>query len=182
MPHQKVQLPQFPEVNVYLSYHNKVSADTLATVKEQLINRNEKYDFCFLSTSNIVSLKQLRSALYTAVRKYKQGAMKSSSVYTEVIYSLSPVNNINEALKRFGVDESRTDIIVIKISSSDIDFNSLEESLSGLLNSKSAELTDEVLFSKFDSAKFKKLFKLQEAQTQEDLTQGAIESSLIRGL
>lgn len=182
MSYLRIQLPQYPEVNIYLSYHDNVSTETLVTVKEQLIKRNEKYDYCFLSTSNIVSLKQLRSALFTAVRKYKQDNMKASSVYTEVIYSLSPVNNINEALKRFGVDVSRSDIIVVKISTREIDWDGTEKELIHLLDSRSAELTDDLLFNKFDSPKFKKLFKLQDAKTQEELSQGAIESSLIRGL
>lgn len=108
--------------------------------------------------------------------------MKASSVNTEIIFSLSPVNNINDALRRFGVDETRSDVVTIKVCEKGTDLEQLQNKLEELIGSKSIELSDERLFSKFDAAKFKKLFKLQAAETQEDLTQGAIESSLIRGL
>lgn len=182
MSYQTIKFPQFPNICIFLSYFDGVTSETLKTIKEQLIARNEEYDYCFLSSTHLVSLQQLRSSLYAAVRNQTLGVMKATSINTEIIFGLSPVNNINDALRRFGVDETRADIVVIRVCESGQDFEQLQSKLEELIGCKPLKLTDEILFSKFDVAKFKKLFKLQAAETQEEYTQGAIESSLIRGL
>lgn len=181
MTYQTIKFPQFPNVCVFLSYFDNVPSERLKTIKEQLISRNEKYDYCFLSTTHLASLQQLRNSIYSAVRNQVLGVMKATSVNTEIIFSLSPVNNINDALRRFGVDESRSDIIVLRVCESSTDLEQLHKDIEFLIGIKSLELTDELMFSKVDVAKFKKLFKLQAAETQEELTQAAIESSLVRG-
>lgn len=108
--------------------------------------------------------------------------MKASSVNTEIILNLSPVNNINDSLRRFGIDEGRSDILVLKVCQDDEQFSALAKKLEEMLESTSVKLTEEILFTKFDAARFKKLFKLQGIESQEALAQGAIESSLVRGL
>ena len=178
----KIEFPQFPEKPIFLAYFDGLDSTVLATVKAQLLRRNDDYDYCFLSTTHLVSFQQLRSCLYTAVRNLKQDTMNRSSVNTEIIFSLSPVNNINDSLKRFGIDETRSDIVVVKVCSSEEDMDEIEKRVGNLLGTSLSVLTDEVLFSRFDASKFKKLFKLQGVETQADLTQGATESSLLRGL
>lgn len=181
----KLTFPQYPDVHVLLAYFPDVLKTKLASVKENLVSRNPEYDFCFLSTANLVSLQQLQNGIYTAVRNQKQEQMKASTIYTEIMLSLSPVNNINEALKRFGVDETRNDIIVLKV----VQAEQLQESekefsakLESILDSKPGALTDDVLYNGFDATKFKKLFKLLGVESQAELTQGAIEGALFRGL
>ncbi|KAM9922760.1 hypothetical protein OXX80_011767 [Metschnikowia pulcherrima] len=176
--------PSYPESPVFLAYYDDVAAETLTTVKKELMARNELYDYCFLSTTHIVSVEQLRCALHKAVQNFVQGTMKANSVNTEIIFSLSPVNNMSDALKRFGVDESRPDVIVIKVCSPGTDFKNLESSVSGLLGAKPSALTDDKLLERFDEKKFKKLFKFSGATdtSQQAYTRGAVAGSLLRGL
>lgn len=179
MTFQTITLPLYPQHPFFLAYYDNVAPEVLATVKSELISRNPEYDFCFLSTTYLVSLEQLHCALHKAVQNLVQGTMKAKSVNTEIIFDLSPVNNINDALKRFGIDETRTDLIVVKLSSDTGSFEQLDNELAGLLNAKSTELTDDILMQRADLKKFKKLFKLLDAS---DYTQGAISATLLRGL
>ncbi|GEQ67358.1 hypothetical protein JCM33374_g1022 [Metschnikowia sp. JCM 33374] len=184
MSFTSVKFPSFPSHPVFLAYYDNVTASTLATVKKELIARNDTYNYCFLSTTHIVSLEQLRCALHKAVQNLVQNTMKANSVNTEIIFSLSPVNNINDALKRFGVDESRSDTIVIKVCDADTDVAALEKTVSELLEAQPVALTDEKLLGRYDAKKFRKLFKLSDAvdTSPQALTNGAVAASLLRGL
>lgn len=176
-----IRFPQFPDWYISIAYFDSVPRVTLSKVKEELIKHNEDYDYCFLSTTHLVSLQQLYSGLYRAVLNEALDQMKASTLSTEIVLNLSPSNNINESLKKFGIDETRSDIIAVKASLNNQGSRHLQ-SLEKLLGNESTDLTDELLFSRYDEAKFKKLFKLHGIESQSDLTQGAIEGSLICGL
>lgn len=186
MPYQTILYPQYPELTIFLAYFNDVESPTLSLVKRELVNRNEEYDFCFLSTSHIISMEQLHSSLHKSIQNFVNGNMKAKTLNTEFILNLSPVNNINDALKRFGVDETRTDVIVLKAfeTSSTSDFELLEKDLSLLLSASTTALNDSVLESTVDLKKFRKVFKLTEDSllAHESYTKGAIAASLLRGL
>lgn len=178
-----VQFPSYPSHKTFIAYYPEVSPQTLHTVKSQLIQRNSEYDYCFLSTTHVVSLEQLYCAIHKAIQNLVNGEMKANSLNAEIILSLSPVNNINDSLKRFGIDESRDDLVVVCVADQQTDFAALESVLSRLLGSASSELCDSILFSRFDEKKFKKLFKLQDVPSDQALyTKGAIAASLLRGL
>lgn len=117
--------------------------------------------------------------------------MKAKTINTEILYNLSPTNNINEALKRFGVDEGRLDVIVLKVlGTSDAEESSLQainETLQSLLKGKAdAELSDSTLAQQVDLKKFLKLFKIQQSDESVEDAQvryasDAVASSLLRG-
>lgn len=186
MPFQSIQYPQYPGITLFLAYFNNVDPVTLSTVKSELVKRNAEYDYCFLSTSHIISMEQLHSSLHKSIQNHVNDCMKANTLNTEIILNLSPVNNINDALKRFGVDESRTDVIVIKAfeTTQNTDFHALDAKLSSLLGAPSVELNDKVLGEVVDLKKFRKVFKLTEESllAHESYTKGAIAASLLRGL
>lgn len=184
MTYTTINFPLFPENPVFLAYYDNVPSAILATVKQELVARNPEYDYGFLSTTHLVSLEQLRASLHKAVQNMVQNTMKANSINTEIIFSLSPVNNINDALKRFGVDETRTDVLIVKVCDAETDLETLEKSVSALLGIQPTELTDEHLFTKYDEKKFRKLFKLLDAKdtSQQAYTRGAVAASLLRGL
>lgn len=176
----QITFPQYPSHTLDVLYFPKVSSEKLAECKSELIARNKEYDYCFLSTTHLVSTAQLRSALYKTVQNLINGSMKANTINTEILLSLSPVNNINDAIKRFGIDESRDDVIVIKAWHDD----STVDTLRKLLSAEPAPLTDETLFARFDEKKFRKLFKLPDVKdsSQEVYSNCAVAASLLRGL
>lgn len=179
MPFQNIQFPEYPEQNVFLAYYTGIDTSTLTTVKSELVARNPLYDYCFLSTTHLVSMEQLRCAVYKSVENSVHGTMRAKTLNTEIIFNLSPINNINDALKRFGVDDLRSDVIVITVATDA--FEEIDGKVSELLGVESLELNDQVLQSTLDVKKFKKLFKLADVDPK-DYSQSAIAASLLRGL
>lgn len=177
-----VVFPQFPQLPVVVGLLKDVQPETLAKVKTELVAANPDYDFCFLNPTHIVSLEHLYSAIHRAVSNQKNDTMRAKTLNTEIIFNLLPVNNIVDALRRFGVDETCSSLIAIKVLD---DSSNIEEHLQGLLGVKPVPLTDEALWELVDRKKFKKLYKLNDAKTddsQASLTRLAICACQLRGL
>lgn len=174
--------PQFPDYHVHISYYQNTDQAVLSHIKQELRNGNPEYDYCFISTTHLISLDQLRCSLHRSIQNHSLNRMRAKTLNTEILYNLSPTNNINEALKRFGVDDSRLDVIVVKVAKEPINEAQLEQQISGLLHSEPVELNDNVLLSHVDIKKFAKLFKVSDANaSQAQLSQEAIAGGLLRG-
>lgn len=196
MVHKVIQLAQFPKYTILVSLFTSIDNSVLEKVKEQLISGNQDYDFCFLNTQHIISLEHLYNAIHKALLNYEFGSMKAKSLNTEIIFSMSPINNIMDALKRFGVDETCPNVIAVKlVPSNDSDEKTLEEINNHLLSILSCEnlqnpnLDDKVIINSLvDLKKFKKVYKLNDANLSKDeselqanLTRLAIGACQLRG-
>lgn len=186
---QTFSFPQYPEHKIILSYFTNVEPGNLDHIKSQLIGANKDYDYCFLNTTHIVSLEHLKSGIYRAIQNYSNNSMKAKTLNTEVIFNLSPVNNIMDSMKRFGVDPSCSKALVIKVlEAGELEeevFKSIQKVFEDTVESK--ELTDEELFNSVDLAKFKKVYKLNDAEIKGEGTQGvwtrlAVSACQLRGL
>lgn len=182
--HSSVTFPQYPSKKVFIAYFPEISEAARETIKTELLSKNEAYDYCFLNTAHLVSTEQLYSALHKAVQGLEQDTLKTRSLNSEIIFNLSPVNSLNEAFKRFGIDQTRPDTVVVKIFDADEDLNAIEKKLSETLKATTSCFSDEVLAQRFDEKKFKKLFKISAgpACSSASYTQHAIAASLLRGL
>lgn len=177
-----ITFPQFPQYHVYITYFASVSHEVLSAVKQELKNGNSVYDYCFISTAHVISLDQLHCSLHRSVQNHALERMRANTINTEILYNLSPTNNINEAIKRFGVDESRSDVIVVKVAKdAELDEKDLQEKLQLLLNAESCEISDQTLHERVDTPKFKKLFKITGEKTVGQMSQEAIAGGLLRG-
>ncbi|KAK6458819.1 kinase binding protein CGI-121-domain-containing protein [Scheffersomyces xylosifermentans] len=194
MSYTTINFPQFPQYTVFVSLFQGVEKDTLNTVKQELIAGNEDYDFCFLNTAHLISLEQLYSSIHRAILNFESGNMRAKTLNTEIIFNLSPVNKIMEALKSFGVDEKTPNLVAVKVfKSEELDSNTIIQVNNNLVNLLKVEecqnlkITDELLYKLVDIAKFKKTYKLNDAKisdidSQGQLTRLAIADSLLRGL
>lgn len=191
MTYKTFTFPQFPEVTVFASYYLGISSETLKTVKSELVSGNKEYDYCFVSTTHLISLEQLCCSLHRSIQNRELQRMKAKTINTEILYNLSPTNNINEALKHFGVDETRSDIIVLKVlQAADATKSALEtidSDLRSLLGGDSTRnISDSTLRETVDLKKLFKLFKIQAvnddaADAQLRYSNDAIAASLLRG-
>ncbi|KAK6205446.1 kinase binding protein CGI-121-domain-containing protein [Scheffersomyces amazonensis] len=186
---------QFPQFQVFIALFADVRSETLSTVKSELVGANKQYDYCFLNTNHLVSVEQLYSSIYRSISNFVNETMRAKTLNTEIIFNLAPINNIMDALKRFGVDESCNNVIVIKvINSHDVVDNTFDNEFTNLLSllevseSSSIELSDNILFSLVNIPKLKKLFKLNDANysndtshLQAELTRLTIGAALLRG-
>lgn len=195
MTHSVISFPQFPETSILISCFKDIKPSVLSEVKTQLVSGNKDYDFCFLNTLHIISLEHLYSAIHKSILNYSGDSMRAKTLNTEIIFNLSPINNIMDALKRFGVDEGCPNVIIIKVFFNKEETNNIdqiENHLQKLLeanNTQSLELNDDVLFNDFiDIKKFKKVYKLNDAKLTNDendlqanLTRLAIGACQLRG-
>lgn len=193
---QSIVFPLYPSVTILVAYYQGLESEKLNEIKSQVLAKNPEYDFCFLSPACIVSQDQLRSSLYKAVQNMVRGTMRANTVNTEALFGLSPVNNLNEAFKRFGIDTSRSDLVVVKILTKEKNteatqqedneemIKQVDEKLQQLLGSLPVEMTDEKLFAGADLARFRKLFKLADSpeNTPETYSQAAIAGALLHGM
>lgn len=183
-----VTFPQYPEHSVYVSYYNGVDSAVLTEVKTQLRAANPDYDYCFLGTQHLISLNQLYQSLHRSIQTDTNGTSRAKTLNAEIIFNLSPVNNIMDAFKRFGVDETRDDVIVIKVlrtSELQETESSLASKIQHLLKVESPQpLTNELLYTLVNIPKFKKLYKLNDATVKDDqdeLSNLAIGACILRG-
>lgn len=176
MVYQIVKLPQFPKFTILVFLFTNIDSPILKKVKEQLIKGNKDYDFCFLNTQHIISLEHLYSSIHKAVLNHEFGNMKAKTLNTEIIFNLSPINNIMDALKRFGVDDTCSNLISIKVIptsvASESAFEEVNKHLLDILccdESHNPELTDEIIYNSLvDIKKLKKVYKLNDAELSND--------------
>ncbi|OBZ66541.1 hypothetical protein A0H81_13430 [Grifola frondosa] len=93
----------------------------------------------------ICSLIHLQTAIYQAILALVQGALRTKTVHSEILWSLNPSNNITEALRRYGVSDTTTSLFVVRVSSQDSDLQErMKAVVSGDLTSFDAlaSLTD----------------------------------------
>lgn len=194
MPHNSVHFPQFADVSVLASVFTDLLPAVLSQVKKGLLLADPLYDYCFLSLAHLVSLEHLYNAIHKAVLNEKNGCMRARTLNTEIIFNLSPVNNIMDALKRFGVDENASSVVVVKVFREAVSEEVLERvnsEICALLEAASAQnppLSDSLLYETFDEGKFKKVYKLNEVRLPENklevqgaLTRLAVAACQLRG-
>ncbi|KAI5119627.1 hypothetical protein M0805_007891 [Coniferiporia weirii] len=85
-------------------------------------------NFAFIEARLVTSRQHLQTAVYQSLLAEAQGAPKTKTVHSEIIWSLNPTNNITEALRRFGVSDSSASLFVVRIGS-DTDSNEVLSSM-----------------------------------------------------
>lgn len=194
MAYLKTTFPQFPEYTIFISLYREVQKEIIGGVKTGLICGDEKYDFCFLNTTHIISVEQLYNAVHKALLNDLNEAKVAKTLNTEIILNLSPINNIGDALRRFGINENQSDVIVIKVLpsiASEAELDKLNSGLKELLGGSSVSnpiLNDDIILSDLvDMKKLKKVYKLNDARIdssqsiQKDISKLVVACCHLRG-
>ncbi|XP_042367121.1 EKC/KEOPS complex subunit TPRKB [Plectropomus leopardus] len=109
-----------------------------------------------INPTMLVSPFQVLVAANKAVSLQKIGKMKTRSLFSEIIFNLSPTNNISEAFKRFGISDSDVSVLVVLVHNKDE--SQLVSDITARVNGQQVPAED--VPSLTDFAKVKKLYKV----------------------
>ncbi|CCG82920.1 Protein cgi121 [Taphrina deformans PYCC 5710] len=164
-------LPLFPNSKISIQLFSNVT--NAATILAAIKSIDPNYNFCFLDVRRICCLEQLLYAVMRAMRDIQDGQARTKTVYSEIVYSLSPNQNITEALQRFGVAGDSRALVCIAI---DNVFDS------GLVQGESEEVTNENFAKLCDLAKLKSTYKIdKKLEDIEEIKAQIISSIALRG-
>ncbi|KAG2357199.1 CGI-121-domain-containing protein, partial [Suillus spraguei] len=82
------------------------------------VDRNterEAVNFAFIDARLISSTLHLQTAIYQALLAEAQGQLRTKTVHSEILWTLNPTNNITEAIRRYGVSDGLTALIVVRV-------------------------------------------------------------------
>ncbi|TDL14659.1 CGI-121-domain-containing protein [Rickenella mellea] len=131
-----------------------VRASTLEGVEGDA--EREAVNFAFIDAKLVTSRLHVQTALYQSIIAFTQSALKTKTVHSEVLWSLNPTNNITEALRRFGISDSSTAIVVARVGPQS-DRSVIEEQMREVIQGRLVPLD---LHNLTDWSAIKKYYKL----------------------
>ncbi|XP_018556042.1 EKC/KEOPS complex subunit TPRKB [Lates calcarifer] len=150
--HLTQELELFPEHRVTLLLFKEVknAAELRKSAMEGKING------ALINPTMLVDPFQVLVAANKAVHLQKIEKMKTRNLYSEIIFNLSPTNNISEAFKRFGISDGDDSVMVVVVHNKDE--SQLLTDIVAKVDGQQVSVED--ISSMSDSAKIKKLYKV----------------------
>ncbi|KAH9927855.1 CGI-121-domain-containing protein [Amylocystis lapponica] len=119
--------PEFSCVHLAL-FTNVSNAEQLRSrlVQASLMNgpdadvQRESVNFAFIDARLICSLLHIQTAVIQAILAAIQGSLRTKTLHSEVLWTLNPTNNITEAIRRYGVSDTTTSLLVVRIAPPDV--------------------------------------------------------------
>ncbi|KAI1119050.1 kinase binding protein CGI-121-domain-containing protein [Nemania sp. NC0429] len=180
---ETLHLEHVPETH---SVHVAVFRDVAnaAFLHQQLLARNSEFEYALIDASVVTSRIQVLAAAFKAITAQVAGSLKTPTVHSEIVYSLSPTNNISESYRRYGITPTTRDLVIVKVlvtpptsssspaaaATTDLDTGAnenppptaqdVEKHLLAHVQGVPAPFTDETLTALTDWARVRKYYKL----------------------
>lgn len=181
IPFREIEVPVYKKYKAVCFLASNVK--NCQEIKENLIKANKDYDYGFINAKNVVSLEQLYSGFYKTVMSQHAGNMKSRTLHTELIYSLSPFKNIMDCLNKFGISKDSNSILIVKIVESETlnnDFiKTQQEHLKSIIDGEFLDITDDSLQEITDIKALEKNYKLKIRSTKLENNWPSISRNLV---
>ncbi|KAM3424817.1 hypothetical protein BST61_g6798 [Cercospora zeina] len=173
---ETAQLPHLPQHPLHMVLFTEVH--NAAFLRQQLLAGNTDFQYAFLDASVLLSRTHVLSACWRALNDQLEGRMKSHNVHSEIVFAMSPNNNIGESFRRFGVQDGSTNIVAIKVGG---DRSAVEAHLLQNVQGKPTTLSDERLATMHDPPKIRKIYRLDAPKKGEPLQLGKEAEAFIVG-
>ncbi|KAJ7505576.1 kinase binding protein CGI-121-domain-containing protein [Mycena galericulata] len=99
-------------------------------------------NFAFIEARLITSVTHLRTAVYQAVLAHAQGALRTKTVHSEIIWALNPTNNISEAMRRYGVSDATTALVVVRVAGPESSAEGVEREMDAVVKGTKVSFAD----------------------------------------
>ncbi|KAF2755276.1 CGI-121-domain-containing protein [Pseudovirgaria hyperparasitica] len=168
---ETLHLSHLPEQPVYVALFTGVTNASQLLDRVQAAGRDEfnvqeraDLEYAFLDAASILSTTHLLSAVFRALNDQSKNRLKSKNIHSEIVFCLSPNNNIGESFRRFGVAKSTTNLLVVKVPDHDstVTAQSIAEHLDTRIDIKgsSVAFSNETLAACSHIDNIKKIYKI----------------------
>ena len=87
-----VQLPHLQNHPLQIALFKNVK--NASFLRQQLLEGNSEYGYAFLDASVLLSRHHVFAACFRAINDSVHGRLKSKNVHSEIVFALSPNNNV----------------------------------------------------------------------------------------
>ncbi|KAL3474228.1 kinase binding protein CGI-121-domain-containing protein [Aspergillus californicus] len=155
---ETIHLPHLP-LAVHAALYKEVQ--NASYLREQLLSANAEFEYAFIDASMILSRAHALSAVFRAVNDYSNERLKSRNIHSEIVFSFSPTNNIADSFRKFGISDTTSSLLVVKVSvAPEITNDSVAAHLAQNVQGSCVPFDDESLSGISDMVKIKKAYKL----------------------
>jgi len=129
---------------------------------QQLLAGNTDFEYAFVDASVAVSRVHILASAYRAINDLVEQRLRSRNVHSEIVFCLSPNNNIAESFRRFGISPSTTSLLVLKVSTPEKPYTAeaVRSHLQSSVEGTAVPFGDNELAKSTDLARVKKIYKL----------------------
>ncbi|KIX08043.1 uncharacterized protein Z518_02698 [Rhinocladiella mackenziei CBS 650.93] len=169
-----------PDLLLYVALYVDVS--NAAFLKDQLLAGNAEFEYAFIDASMILSTKHVLAASFRAMNDYLNDRLKSRNIHSEIVFSLSPSNNIAEAFRRFGITETTKNLLVLKVATTpDVTHESVSSHLSTRIQGTECVFEDATIRKVSDLERIRKAYKLGSATNSADKQANIVDGTMRGG-
>ncbi|KAL4747932.1 hypothetical protein BDW72DRAFT_163245 [Aspergillus terricola var. indicus] len=157
---ETIHLPHLPSsLEIHAALYKNVQ--NAAFLRQQLLSANADFEYAFIDASMILSRAHALSAVFRAVNDFLNDRLKSRNVHSEIVFSFSPTNNIADSFRKFGISDTTSNLLVVKVSvTPDITREFVAAHLAQDVQGTPLPFNDDALSQISDVSKIKKAYKL----------------------
>ncbi|TKX23264.1 putative kinase-binding protein [Elsinoe australis] len=155
---ETIILPHLEQYPIYAALFEDV--ENAQFLRDQLLQGNSAFEYAFLDASMILSRDHLLAACFKAINDMANDRLKTRNVHSEIVFALSPNNNIAESFRRFGLSNESKNIIAMKVATkAEITCESIQSHLVDNVKGTPQHLTDSRLAQARDLLRLRKVYK-----------------------
>jgi EKC/KEOPS complex subunit CGI121/TPRKB len=177
-----ITLPHLPDHPLRVCLFKDVK--NTAFLRQQLLDGNLEFEYAFLNASTLISRNHVLAACFRAINDQLNNRLKSRNVHSEIVFSLSLNNNVSgkyqaranflliitvlnsssltsykiaESFRRFGIQDSTTNVLAIKVGG---EAENVQSHLMQHVEGTPVEFSDGVIAGMCDAVKVKKIYRV----------------------